>query len=148
MFSKAVSPAQVEAAPAAVAPVLVAAILSDHPEAAAAAARASGIHPDCADAATLWLLPSNAPDILLVDLPVAGATERRIALLIRQLARACPDLVIAIHDPQNLHPGLSRDIDVTTPAEAFAEALHLLQPRLGPTPLFFHKPPKRRSLFR
>lgn len=138
---------------------LVVAILSDRAKALRPAALSAGMGADCADAARLWLLPVNTPDILLLDLPVKGVTDRRLSLLIRQLARACPDLVILLHDPAARHTGLPRDIEIEpasdTPTSldaalnaAFAEARHLLQPRIGPQPLFFHRPPKRASLFR
>ncbi len=127
------------------------AVLSDRPQAILEAARDAGIAADCADAATLWLLPYNAPRMLLLDLPVAGVTPRRLALLLRQLGRACPDLVIAAHRPT---PGLPCDIDLPglsddDLADAFSEALHLLRPHPRQPPSPFHPTgPKRHSLFR
>ncbi|MBC2834792.1 hypothetical protein [Paragemmobacter straminiformis] len=150
-------PAPLSAAPAcalspAEAASLVAAVLSDRPDLFAEAARLAGITADCADAATFWLLPVNAPDILILDLPVAGITDRRLALLVRQLCRICPDLVIILADPQGTHAALPRDIElVPSPealAEAFGEARHLLSPRTSLQPLFYHRPPKRMHLFR
>ena len=141
-------PAPLSAAPAcapspAEAASLVAAVLSDRPDLFAEAARLAG---------TFWLLPVNAPDILILDLPVAGITDRRLALLVRQLCRICPDLVIILADPQGTHAALPRDIElVPSPealAEAFGEARHLLSPRTSLQPLFYHRPPKRMHLFR
>lgn len=126
------------------------AILSDRPEPIAQAALAAGIAADCADADTLWLLPYNAPQILFLDLPVTGVTPRRLSLLVRQLCRACPDLVIAAHRPA---PDLPCDIHVEHLcedglADAFSEALHLLRPVPNTRSLFFRRPQKRVSLFR
>lgn len=141
---------------------LLAAIVSDRPEAIAEAARSAGIAADCADAATLWLLPYNAPRILFLDLPVAGVTPRRLSLLVRQLCRAFPDLVIAAHDAApGAAPGIASAIasglpvDIAVPAltddslaDAFAEARHLLRPVPNARSLFFRQPQKRLSLFR
>lgn len=137
---------------------LLAAIVSDRPEAIAEAARSAGIAADCADAATLWLLPYNAPRILFLDLPVAGVTPRRLSLLVRQLCRAFPDLVIAAHDaPPGAASGIASGlpVDIAVPAltddslaDAFAEARHLLRPVPNARSLFFRQPQKRLSLFR
>lgn len=130
---------------------LLAAIVSDRPDTIADAARATGIAADCANAATLWLLPYNAPRILFLDLPVTGTTNRRLALLVRQLCRAYPELVIAALGPTD---GLPVDIEVEdfsegTLSDAFAEARHLLRPVPGPRSLFFPLAhPRRASLFR
>lgn len=129
---------------------LLAAILSDRPEAIAGAASAAGMAADCADAATLWLLPYNAPRILFLDLPVQGVSRRRLALLVRQLCRACPELVIAALNPMD---GIPVDIEVEdlsdiTLADTFAEARHLLRPTPDRASLFRRKPQKRHSLFR
>lgn len=129
---------------------LVAAILSDRPEPIAEAARAAGIACDCANAETLWLLPYNAPRILFLDLPVAGVTPRRLSLLLRQLCRANPDMVIAALAPPQ---GLPCDIEVEALTEdalsdAFAEARHFLRPVPNRRSLFFPTTPKRASLFR
>ena len=130
---------------------LLAAIVTDRPDTIADAARATGIAADCANAATLWLLPYNAPRILFLDLPVTGTTNRRLALLVRQLCRAYPELVIAALGPTD---GLPVDIEVEdfsegTLSDAFAEARHLLRPVPGPRSLFFPLAhPRRASLFR
>ena len=130
---------------------LLAAIVSDRPDAIADAARATGIAADCANAATLWLLPYNAPRILFLDLPVTGTTSRRLGLLVRQLCRAYPELVIAALGPTD---GLPIDIEVedssdTSLTEAFAEARHLLRPVPGPRSLFYPLAhPRRATLFR
>ncbi len=131
---------------------LVVAILSDNPEPFTEAARAAGLVPDRADAETLWLLPVNAPDMLLLDLPVKGVTNKRLSLLVAQLCRICPDLVIIMSDRNNVHSTLPRDIELVPSPEATTEALsearHLLSPRYAARPLFFHRPAKRMSLFR
>lgn len=131
---------------------LVVAILSDNPEPFAEAARAAGIIPDRANAETLWLLPANAPDMLLLDLPVTGVSNKRISLLVNQLCRICPDLVIIMADTANSHSTLPRDIELApTPeatTEALSEARHLLSPRYSSRPLFYHRPARRMSLFR
>ncbi len=140
---------------------LLAAVVSDRPEAIVEAARMAGIAADCADAATLWLLPYNAPRILFLDLPVAGVTPRRLSLLVRQLCRAYPDLVIAAHGapngqaadlPTDLPADLPVDIEIDTLtddslADAFAEARHLLRPVPNARSLFYRQPQKRLSLF-
>lgn len=129
---------------------LLAAILSDRPAPIAQAARAAGIACDCADAQTLWLLPYNAPRILFLDLPVTGVTPRRLALLLRQLCRANPDMVIAAHNPS---PDLPCDIAVESLSDdalsdTFAEARHFLRPVPNRRSLFYPAAPKRASLFR
>lgn len=129
------------------------AILSDRPEAIAEAAQAAGMAADCADGETLWLLPYNTPRVLFIDLPVAGVSDRRLFLLVRQLCRACPDLVIVLRDPAGQAPSLPFDIKVEDHSDdglldAFAEARHLMQPVPTRRSLFYREPQKRYSLFR
>lgn len=133
-------------------PVPVAAILSDRPETLLRAARAAGLPADCANATTAWLLPFNAPRIVLLDLPVAGLGQRRLDLFLRRIAGAAGKAVIIAHNP---HPALPCDIalpDLTaaTLSNALCRARHLLSPPAPANsgPALFRRPsPRRVSLF-
>lgn len=131
----------------------LAAILSDRPQTIADAARAAGMATACADGETFWLLPYDAPRVVFVDLPVTGLSERRLALLLRQLCRACPDLVIAVCNPSGQHTALPCDIAVEDRSDdgltdCFHEARHLMQTVPKRRSPFSPAAQKRRSLFR
>lgn len=124
---------------------------------------ATGARVLCVGAEGAALLPQDQPDVLIVDTPLA-MTSRRVALLVRQLCWAKPDLVVLVADGMvGAATGFDHDLTfdpalgATHIEDAFAVARHLLchsrlrvpASRSADTPaLLRHNAPRRADLFR
>lgn len=124
---------------------------------------ASGVRVLCVGAEGAEFLPQDAPDVLVIDAPLA-VTAFRLSLLVRQLRWAKPDLVVLLADgAQGALAAASYDLsfDPAQGAEhiedAFAVARHLLshsrirapETPVGTQPAVLRRSaPRRVALFR